>query len=104
MREQRFLQVLSLIVVSLAIFVLIRVIGQRMKLPFGHGLPHFEAKLSYKKAAWTRNGIALAVFLIIVLIPSMFVALPAFQAISNRHNLYGCVFRFRGLGKFLAES
>jgi len=74
---------LILIVVSLAIFVLIRIIGQRMKLPFGHGLPHFEAKLSYKKAAWTRNGIALGVFLIIVLIPSMFVALPAFQAITT---------------------
>jgi thiamine transport system permease protein len=72
-----------LIVVSLTIFVLIRVIGQRMKLPFGHGLPHFEKKLSYKKAAWTRNGIALAVFLFLVLIPSMFVALPAFQAIAT---------------------
>ena len=54
-----------------------------MKLPFGHGLPHFEKKLSYKKAAWTRNGIALGVFLIIVLIPSLFVALPAFQAITT---------------------
>jgi thiamine transport system permease protein len=74
---------LILIVVSLAIFVLIRVVGQRMKLPFGHGLPKFEKKLSYKKGAWTRNGLALAVFLILVLIPSMFVALPAFQAITT---------------------
>jgi len=72
-----------LIVVSLVIFVLIRVLGQRMKLPFGHGLPHFEKKLSYKKASWTRNGVALAVFLMIVLVPSMFVALPAFQAIAT---------------------
>jgi len=72
-----------LIVVSLVIFVLIRVLGQRMKLPFGHGLSHFEKKLSYKKASWTRNGVALAVFLMIVLVPSMFVALPAFQAIAT---------------------
>jgi thiamine transport system permease protein len=72
-----------LIVVSLTLFVLIRVIGQRLKLPFGHGLPFFEKKLSYKTAAWTRNGIALAVFIFIVLIPSMFVALPAFQAIAT---------------------
>jgi thiamine transport system permease protein len=72
-----------LIVVSLVIFVLIRVIGQRMKLPFGHGLPHFEKKLSYKKGSWTRNGVAIAVFLMIVLVPSMFVALPAFQAITT---------------------
>jgi thiamine transport system permease protein len=78
---------LILIVVSLTIFVLIRVIGQRLKLPFGHGLPTFEKKLSYKKGAWTRNGVALAVFLIIVLIPSMFVALPAFQAITTGSTL-----------------
>ena len=72
-----------LIAVSLAIFALIRIIGQRVKLPFGHGLPVFEKKLSYKKAAWSRNSIALFVFLFIVLIPSLFVALPAFQAIAN---------------------
>jgi len=72
-----------LISVSLAIFALIRILGQRIKLPFGHGLPVFEKKLSYKKAAWSRNGIALFVFLVIVLIPSLFVALPAFQAIAT---------------------
>jgi thiamine transport system permease protein len=78
---------LILIVISLTIFVLIRVIGQRIKLPFGHGLPTFERKLSYNKAAWGRNSIALAVFLLIVLIPSMFVALPAFQAIATGNTL-----------------
>jgi thiamine transport system permease protein len=72
-----------LIVVSLILFVLIRVIGKRMKLPFGHGLVPFEKKLSYKKGTWTRNGIALAVFFLLVLIPSMFVALPAFQALAT---------------------
>ncbi len=72
-----------LITVSLAIFALIRIVGQRLKLPFGHGLPSFEKKLSYKKAAWSRNGIALGVFFILVLIPSLFVALPAFQAITT---------------------
>jgi thiamine transport system permease protein len=70
-----------LIAVSLVIFALIRLLGQRIKLPFGHGLPVFEKKLSYKKAAWARNTVALAVFIIIVLIPSLFVALPAFQAV-----------------------
>ncbi|MGE5533396.1 MAG: ABC transporter permease [Bacillota bacterium] len=78
---------LILIALSLIIFVLIRVIGQRMKLPFGLGLPLIEKKLSYKKAAWTRNGIAVGVFLLIVLIPSMFVALPAFQAIATGRTL-----------------
>jgi thiamine transport system permease protein len=70
-----------LIVVSLVIFALIRFLGQKIKLPFGHGLPVFEKKLSYKKGAWTRNSVALLVFIIIVLIPSLFVALPAFQAV-----------------------
>jgi thiamine transport system permease protein len=72
-----------LIVVSLTIFILIRVIGQRLKLPFGHGLPLYEKKLSYKTGALSRNSIALAVFFAIVLIPSVFVALPAFQAIAT---------------------
>ncbi|MCW3996117.1 MAG: ABC transporter permease subunit [Candidatus Bathyarchaeota archaeon] len=74
---------LILIVVSLTIFAIIRVLGQRIKLPFGHGLPIFEKKLSYAKAAWSRNSITLFVFLVIVLIPSLFVALPAFQAVAT---------------------
>jgi thiamine transport system permease protein len=76
-----------LIAVSLTIFALISVVGRRIKLPFGHGLPVFEKKLSYKKAAWTRNGITLAVFLFLILIPSLFVALPAFQAIATGNTI-----------------
>jgi len=72
---------LILIVVSLILFILIRVLGKKIKLPFGHGLPTFEKKLSYKKGAYVRDSIALAVFFVIVLVPSLFVALPAFQAI-----------------------
>ena len=76
-----------LIVISLVLFGLIRVVGNRLKLPFGKGLPVIEKKLSYKKAAWSRNTITLLVFFIIVLIPSVFVALPAFQAIATGTNL-----------------
>ncbi len=76
-----------LITVSLLIFGLIRVIGNRLKLPFGKGLPVFEKKLSYKKGAWSRNGVALFVFLFLILIPSVFVALPAFQAITTGNTL-----------------
>lgn len=72
-----------LIVVSLAIFALIQVLGKKTALPFGKGLSNFEKKLSYKKAENTRNIITLAVFFGIVLIPSLYVALPAFQAITN---------------------
>jgi thiamine transport system permease protein len=72
-----------LIVISLGIFGLIRVVGQKFKLPFGHGLPIFEKKVSYKKGEWSRNSIALFVFIVLILIPSVFVALPAFQAIAD---------------------
>jgi thiamine transport system permease protein len=72
-----------LIAVSLAIFGLISFLGKRIKLPFGGGLPKFEKKLSYQKAAWSRNGVTLGVFLLIILVPSLFVALPAFQALTT---------------------
>ena len=67
----------------MTIFAVISIVGKRIKLPFGHGLPVFEKKISYKKGAWSRNSIALFVFVVIVLIPSLFVALPAFQAITE---------------------
>ena len=76
-----------LIVVSLIIFGLIRVIGQKLTLPFGKGLPLLEKKLSYQKTVWSRNGITLFVFFLVVLIPSLFVALPAFQAIGTGNTL-----------------
>ena len=72
-----------LIVVSLVIFGLIRVLGKKLTLPFGKGLPLIEKKLSYKKSAWSRNSITLSVFIIIVLVPSLFVALPAIQAVTT---------------------
>ncbi|MGD0644722.1 MAG: ABC transporter permease subunit [Candidatus Bathyarchaeia archaeon] len=76
-----------LISVSLAIFASIRIFGQKIKLPFGMGLPVLEKKLSYKKAAMSRNSVALLVFIVIILVPSLFVALPAFQAIATGTSL-----------------
>ncbi len=79
-----------LIAVSLVIFGLIRFIGNKLRLPFGlfgKTLPSVEKKLSYKKGVWARNTLALVVFFGIVLIPSVFVALPAFQAITQGTNL-----------------
>jgi thiamine transport system permease protein len=76
-----------LIVVSLVIFALIRFVGNRVKLPFGKGLPLFEKKISYKKGEWSRNSIALFAFLFLILLPSVFVALPAFEAIATGSNL-----------------
>ena len=72
---------LLLITISLSIFALIRILGPRLRLPFNRVLPSIERKLSYSKAAVSRNSVTLIVFVAIVLLPSLFVALPAFQAV-----------------------
>ena len=73
-----------LIVVSCIMFALIRIFGPKLKLPLKRVWPHAERKLSYSKATSSRNGITLLIFFAIVLIPSLFVALPAFEAIFTQ--------------------
>jgi ABC-type sulfate transport system permease component len=83
---------LMLMVVASAIFAFIRVFGPRLKLPTKGVWPGFERKLSYSKASSSRNGVTMLIFLAIVLIPSLWVALPAFQAVftTTLHNsLFG---------------
>ncbi len=70
-----------LIAVAFTIFMAIRVLGPRLKLPTKRFWPNAERTLSYKKATAGRDGITIVVFVAIVLIPSLFVALPALQAI-----------------------
>jgi thiamine transport system permease protein len=70
-----------LIAVAVIIFALIRLLGRRLRLPVKKIFPTFERKLSYSGAEKSRNGITLLIFLAIVLVPSLFVALPAFQAL-----------------------
>lgn len=70
-----------LIAVSCIIFAIIRALGPKLKMPVKRVWPSIERKLSYSSATSTRNAVTLAVFLGIVLIPSLFVAFPAFQAV-----------------------
>ena len=70
-----------LMAIALIVFIAIRALGPKLKLPVNRIWPTFERKLSYSKATSTRNGITLLVFFAIVLIPSLFVALPAFEAV-----------------------
>jgi thiamine transport system permease protein len=72
-----------LITISLLIFVAIRLIGPKLRLPLKRVRPVIERKLSYKKAEKSRNAITLIVFFVLILAPSLFVALPAFQAICT---------------------
>jgi thiamine transport system permease protein len=73
-----------LIVISCAIFGLIRIFGPKLKLPFKGIWPNIERKLSYSKASLSRNTVTLIVFIAIVLLPALFVALPAFQALFTK--------------------
>jgi len=70
-----------LIAVATAIFIAIRVFGPRLKLPVRRVWPTFERKISYTRAESSRNSVTLLIFFAIVLIPSLFVALPAFEAV-----------------------
>lgn len=72
-----------LIAVSVLIFILIRILGPRLKLPLRRIYPTFERRLSYSKAEKSRNTLTLLIFSVIVLIPSLFIALPALEAIPT---------------------
>ncbi len=70
-----------LIATSCTVFALIWYFGPRLKFPFRGLWFTAERRLSYSKAAWSRKAITLVVFVAIVLVPALFVALPAFQAL-----------------------
>jgi len=70
-----------LILAALAVFAVIRILAPRFKLPMRRTWPTFERKLSYTRAASTRNGVTLLIFIAIVLVPSLFVASRALEAI-----------------------
>ncbi len=70
-----------LIALSGLVFVTIRLLGPRLKMPVRKVWPKAERKLSSSTIASSRNGITLLIFFVIVLVPSLFVAVPAFEAI-----------------------
>jgi thiamine transport system permease protein len=72
-----------LILVACAIFIVIRVLGPRLRLPIKKIWPTFERKLSYSGATSSRNSVTLLIFFAIVLIPSLFAAFPAIQSIFS---------------------
>lgn len=74
---------LILIIISVLIFIGIRLAGPKLRLPVKRFYPSFERKLSYKKAEHSRDSITLIVFLFVVLVPSLFIALPALQALAT---------------------
>jgi thiamine transport system permease protein len=70
-----------LIALSSLIFVIIRLLGPKLKMPVRKVWPTAERNLSGSTVASSRNGVTLLVFFILVLVPSLFVALPAIEAV-----------------------
>ena len=70
-----------LIILSSLVFITIRLLGPRLKMPVRKVWPVTERKLSSSAIASSRNSVTLLIFFIIVLVPSLFVALPAIEAI-----------------------
>jgi len=70
-----------LIVLSSLVFVTIRLLGPRLKISVRKVWPATERKLSSSMIVSSRNGITLLIFFIIVFIPSLFVAVPAVEAV-----------------------
>jgi len=72
-----------LIITSCIVFAIITVLGPKLCMPIKGVWPVAERKLSSHNIATTRNSITLLVFLFVVLIPSVYVALPALHAITD---------------------
>lgn len=70
-----------LIVLSSLVFVTIRLLEPRLKISVRKVWPATERKLSSSMIVSSRNGITLLIFFIIVFIPSLFVAVPAVEAV-----------------------
>jgi len=72
-----------LIAVSFVIFAIITGLGPRLRLPTKKVWPFVERRLSGSNVAISRNTITLVIFFLAVLLPSLFVALPAVYAITS---------------------
>jgi thiamine transport system permease protein len=74
---------LILIVSSLVVFALVKVITPRIRIAPLRVWPNLERKLSKSPVVATRNAISVIVFLVFVLLPCLFIALPAVEAVAS---------------------
>ena len=72
-----------LIATSTLIFVIIRILGPRLRIPVSKVWPHLEQKLSDRGAVRTRDLLTITVFAFFVIVPSLFVALPGGRALTD---------------------
>ncbi len=72
-----------LILSSVAVFLAIRLLAPRLKLPIRRAWPDFERKLSSNTSVKSRDSVAILVFMFFVIVPSLFIALPLTNALAN---------------------
>jgi thiamine transport system permease protein len=72
-----------LILSSLVVFAVIKIIAPRIRIAPLRIWPNFERKLSTSPVVTARNIGSLAVFLVFVLFPCLFIALPAIMAVAG---------------------
>ncbi len=72
-----------LILSSTIIFFLISILAPKLRFPIKRAFPSFERKLSSSEAIRFRDSVTLATFLLVVIAPSIFVALPMMNALLD---------------------
>jgi thiamine transport system permease protein len=72
-----------LILSSVAVFLAIRLLAPRLKLPIRRAWPTLERKLSSNTSVRSRDSVAILVFMFFVIVPSLFVALPLTNALVS---------------------
>ena len=74
---------LVLVALSLLVFAAIKILSPRIRVAPLRVWPHLERKLSGGAVVASRNFVSLLVFLIFVLLPCLFIAFPAVQAVAS---------------------
>lgn len=72
-----------LILSSVAVFLAIRLLAPRLKLPIRRAWPNLERKLSSNTSVKSRNIVVIAAFFMFVICPSLFIVLPLTNALAN---------------------
>jgi thiamine transport system permease protein len=74
---------LTLIIASISVFALIRIAGNRLRLPLRRAWPRIEGELSSRGSVRIRDYMTLVIFGFFVLLPSLFITLPAAEALAD---------------------
>jgi ABC-type spermidine/putrescine transport system permease subunit II len=73
----------TLIISSVTVFAIIRLLGNRLKIPINRVYPDPEARLSSDRSVNTRNILMLLIFGFFVLIPAIYITFPAATALTD---------------------